>query len=365
VCISESARHRIVCFSPGGELVRTLGSFGYAPGRLNSPRGLACDDDGAVYVADRSNHRVQKLSLDSGECLATVGKRGPPAQGCLKYPQGVALGQASTARLLFVADYGNDRVVALDSDTLEWAFDFGAGADLELPGGIAVEDDHIAVTHGAHHRVELYSSYSRELVRTFGRKGRAPGEFTQPMGVALRSGRLYVSEGEGQRLQVLSVETGAALQIVRLVGGLSGLALDALGAVVLVDHLSCTIRFMSARSKALAAAPWSQVAAQSSQVLRGTQTSDDRPEAQWNGVAARGPASAADTPSADSGSSVVGGAAYTARMDSNDPERRRSVPRHASETVSITSLEAESWADYGEHVVVEGVSGRLGHVSLV
>ena len=202
VCVSESARHRIVIFSPRGEFARVVGAFGYGPGQLNCPRGLACDED-ALYVADRSNHRIQKLCLQTGASLALVGSRGPPGQGFFKYPQGVALGSASTARLLFVADYGNDRVVALDSGTLEWAFEFGSGTDLELPGGIAVDDDLVAVTDGAHHCVRLYSSFSRGLLRVIGQKGRLPGEFTQPVGVALRGGRLFVSEGEGQRLQVI------------------------------------------------------------------------------------------------------------------------------------------------------------------
>ena len=201
VCVSESARHRIVIFSPHGEFARVVGAFGYGPGQLNCPRGLACDEE-ALYVADRSNHRIQKLCLHTGASLALAGSRGPPGPGFLKYPQGVALGSSSTARLLFVADYGNDRIVALDSETLEWAFEFGSATSLELPGGIAVDDDLVAVTDGARHCVRLYSSFTRSLLRVVGQKGRLPGEFTQPVGVALRGGQLIVSEGQGQRLQV-------------------------------------------------------------------------------------------------------------------------------------------------------------------
>ena len=75
VCVAESARHRILCFSSSGER-RVLGCFGYGPGQLNYPKGIACDNE-ALYVADRSNHRVQKLLLRDGSfCCSMGGGRG-------------------------------------------------------------------------------------------------------------------------------------------------------------------------------------------------------------------------------------------------------------------------------------------------
>lgn len=39
ICVSESARHRILCFSRSGER-RVVGGFGYGPGQFNYPKVL-------------------------------------------------------------------------------------------------------------------------------------------------------------------------------------------------------------------------------------------------------------------------------------------------------------------------------------
>ncbi|EOD14566.1 hypothetical protein EMIHUDRAFT_196978 [Emiliania huxleyi CCMP1516] len=130
VAIAESSQHRIViCSLVTGEVVRTLGKFGWASGAadgLNYPKGLAFDPSGEhLFVADRSNHRVIKMNAATGAVVAGVGSRGY-GDGCFKYPQGVALADtAAHGPLVFVCDYGNDRIVALEPTALEWRFDVG------------------------------------------------------------------------------------------------------------------------------------------------------------------------------------------------------------------------------------------------
>ena len=46
-------------FAPDGQLLKTWGHSGCAPGEFYVPHNLVCDDEGWVYVADRENHRVQ------------------------------------------------------------------------------------------------------------------------------------------------------------------------------------------------------------------------------------------------------------------------------------------------------------------
>ena len=139
VVLAESSLHRLAIFR-AGECQRTIGSFGIGSTTqgLHYPKGVAVDDEANIYVADRSNHRVVKYGPD-GTFAGSLGKRGYGV-GQFKYPQG-AVFVRSTAHgpLIFVADYGNDRVVAVGCD-LTWCFTFGddLGPSFALPAGIAI-----------------------------------------------------------------------------------------------------------------------------------------------------------------------------------------------------------------------------------
>jgi len=55
---------RIHRFSPAGQLLLSWGEPGSGPGQFHVPHGLAVDQDGTVYVADRENSRVQIFTSD-------------------------------------------------------------------------------------------------------------------------------------------------------------------------------------------------------------------------------------------------------------------------------------------------------------
>src|SRR5437879_10287462 len=50
---------RIVKFSKDGKFIMTWGKKGSAPGEFNGPHALAFDSKGRLFVADRSNNRIQ------------------------------------------------------------------------------------------------------------------------------------------------------------------------------------------------------------------------------------------------------------------------------------------------------------------
>jgi sugar lactone lactonase YvrE len=53
------ANARIVKFDKAGTFIKEWGKFGSAPGEFNQPHGLAFDSKGRLFVADRSNNRLQ------------------------------------------------------------------------------------------------------------------------------------------------------------------------------------------------------------------------------------------------------------------------------------------------------------------
>jgi uncharacterized protein (TIGR03437 family) len=85
-----------------------------ASARLNHPSGVAADALGNIYIADRDNHRIRRVTPDG--TISTVagtgvagngGDGGAATQAQLNAPSGVSLDAAGN---LYIADTGNHRV---------------------------------------------------------------------------------------------------------------------------------------------------------------------------------------------------------------------------------------------------------------
>ena len=62
--VSDTWNNCVDVFDPSGAYLTTIGGrWGSQPGSLRSPKGLAFDQSGALYVADWQNHRIQKYTL--------------------------------------------------------------------------------------------------------------------------------------------------------------------------------------------------------------------------------------------------------------------------------------------------------------
>lgn len=61
---AEGTSHRIARFSRDGKYLSEFGKRGNGPGEFIQPHGLALDAQGRLYVADRSNNRVQVVTTD-------------------------------------------------------------------------------------------------------------------------------------------------------------------------------------------------------------------------------------------------------------------------------------------------------------
>ena len=59
-------------FTGVGDFLATWGSFGTGEGQFSSPYAIRPGADGVVYVADSSNHRVQKFLFVPCNCPADV-----------------------------------------------------------------------------------------------------------------------------------------------------------------------------------------------------------------------------------------------------------------------------------------------------
>ncbi|HEY6566639.1 MAG TPA: SBBP repeat-containing protein, partial [Actinomycetota bacterium] len=100
---------KVLKFSPTGSLLATLATAGSGSTQVTTPYGLRVvdtDDGPLLLVADRGNARVLVLTLD-GDPVDSFGVAGKK-KGQLHQPQGVAMNPVNGD--VAVADFGNDRV---------------------------------------------------------------------------------------------------------------------------------------------------------------------------------------------------------------------------------------------------------------
>ena len=61
---SQQDGDRLVWFTKDGKFIKEFGKKGIAPGEFYGPHGLAYDSQGRLFVADRSNNRIQIFDKD-------------------------------------------------------------------------------------------------------------------------------------------------------------------------------------------------------------------------------------------------------------------------------------------------------------
>jgi hypothetical protein len=187
-------------YTPGGELLRTLGeklapapSFSGLP--FNMPSGLAVAPNGELFVSDGyGGHRVHKFSSD-GRLLLSWGKQGTgPGEFALLHNIWVD----KDSRVI-ICDRENDRIQIFDDSghfLEEWT-------DLSKPGDVWINNDLVyCVEQGGHGGVSIWT-LGGDLVSRW-KIDESPGKGTilGGHGIAVDStGSIYVTEiGDGERV---------------------------------------------------------------------------------------------------------------------------------------------------------------------
>ncbi len=184
-----------------------LGGASATGGGMLSPRGVAVDVRGNVYVIDSRRNRLFKLD-PAGTVVARVGDSGS-ADGQFNEPWGVAVDSVGN---VYVADTWNHRVQKFDQN-LRFVTKWGAFG--EVPGGgernpgvfygprsVAVDkDDNVYVTDTGNKRVQKFSPEGRPLA-VFGTPGKEKGQFAEPVGIAVTpGGEFLVADTWNRRVQ--------------------------------------------------------------------------------------------------------------------------------------------------------------------
>ena len=247
--VADSTNNRIRRITPAG-VVSTLsgnGSVGSENTTLlsssfSSPRDLAVDSDGNVYVADTNNNRIRKIvettlvsTLAGGSPFGSQDGTGTSAR--FYGPYGIAVDSAGT---VYVAETSNRRVRRITPGGVVTTLagngnnattdGIGTAASFSLPFGVAV--DSIGSVYVANVNlirkipVPVVSTIAGSVTAGFADGLRTSAQFNNPSGIAVDSaGTIYVTEWNGHRIRKI---TSAGLVTTLAGSGMQGYA-DGIG----------------------------------------------------------------------------------------------------------------------------------------
>ncbi|MBD2701400.1 hypothetical protein IC229_12175 [Spirosoma sp. BT702] len=192
IYVSDTENNRIRKVNVANGTISTIagtGTYGYSGdggaainAKLNSPSGLALDLSGNLYIADRGNHRIRKISAANGtiSTVAGTGTGGYNGDGILainaqiNIPYGVYVDASDN---IFIPDRGNHRIrmVSAANGTISTVAGTGTGgfsgdegaatiAQINFPMGVYVDGSgNIYIADQANHRIRKVTAANGKI----------------------------------------------------------------------------------------------------------------------------------------------------------------------------------------------------------
>lgn len=209
VYVPDTGNHRIQVFNPNGTYYRTFGSWGNDNNQFDCPAGVAINPaNGTIFVSDKCNQRVQVYTGNwvYRMTLGVLDQTGSDNRH-FAWPQSLAIDGNGA---LFVADNGNNRVqkctlAANDYTCRTFAGETGVGGDdfaHMQPTSVAVDAaGRVYVADTSNVRVQVFDASGGYLTTIGGRWGTQIGEMTSPIGLAVdRQGKVFIADTTNHRI---------------------------------------------------------------------------------------------------------------------------------------------------------------------
>jgi sugar lactone lactonase YvrE len=235
VYIADRRNNRVRKINPQGTVVTIAGidesGFGGDNGpatdaQLNNPCGIATDGYGNVYIADKNNNRIRKITgagiistlAGTGEA-GYGGDDGPAIAGQLNAPTGIATDLNGN---IYIADAGNNRIRKISADGIITTIagtgvagynndTIATAAQLNAPNGVATDTaGNVYIADTWNYRIRKVTPAG--IIRTMAGDGNAgynddgkastAAQLNMPTGVAAdRAGNIYIADEGNNRIR--------------------------------------------------------------------------------------------------------------------------------------------------------------------
>ena len=271
-CCVTRVNERMMVIDYGNSCLKELSPTGELRARwcdgLEYPDSCVDRGDGTLWVIELDKKALVRVRLEPLTASNYLTERYFEDSDGIKYrPWALAAAGDDALVILFKTDdWRFGRVAVLDFQTgaeRYWLVSGSAGTqhdhthELRGPSDVAVHGDHCFITDTYNQRIVVFDWRQRTYVGAIGRsgvaptmdptelywaedsyvdgrRGNGPGEFDEPVGIAVRGKTLFVSEGHGCRIQILRLPddiTGSPPEVLQTIpsphgGELCGLCLD-------------------------------------------------------------------------------------------------------------------------------------------
>lgn len=208
---------------PGGayqwadSLPRTYSPPGFTSSSVfNEVHQVAFTNGGLLLAMDTVNQRIVTFDPATGDLIPpSCGKRGWEA-GAFNWPRGLAVDPAKNQ--LWVADTKQSDIQIFDlpcTFVLKMPATTTSSDKFNYPYAVAIRaSDHTAwIADTKNNRLKVYDTSTTKptLLRTYGTKGNAAGQFNSPQGVAIDpvTGNVLVADANNNRIQEFEASPGA------------------------------------------------------------------------------------------------------------------------------------------------------------
>ena len=181
IIVRNHSTCQLVVFEEQLQYSHVMGRRGNGNGKFQTITGIAVDNKGYLYVADRDFNCIQKFMMN-GQFVSQFGSKGT-AEGHFNDPFGLVLSQSE---LLFVCDFYNHRIQVFRNEQFSYTFGkrgkepgyFNCPRDLTLNSN----EDQLFITEFSNHRIQVFTA-NGQFPSIFGNFTDIPFKLQSPTGI--------------------------------------------------------------------------------------------------------------------------------------------------------------------------------------